>query len=308
MIDMKTLLIVSTLLALGAAGSLSADQVTMKNGDRLTGAIQKFDGKNLVIQSELAGTVTIPWDAVTAVESSAPLSVGLADGQTLLGVVSASGSQVQVRTAASGVVNTPRSAVTSLRSKEEEAAYQAGIERLRNPSLIDLWAGYVDLGYARATGNAKTSSVNVNANANRATTRDKTSVYFTSINAANTTAGKSETTANAMRGGIRYELNVSPKLFGFGSTDLEFDEFQNLDLRLSPAGGFGYHAVKTEHSVFDLMGGGGLNKEFFSTGLRRTSGEGLAGEDFTWKLSSVTSLHRKRQSNPSFVATALVMQ
>src|SRR5580693_2670458 len=64
-----------------ASGALLADQVTMKNGDHLSGSIVKYDGKNLILKSEFAGQVTIPWDAVTAITSSDPLNVGLKDGQ-----------------------------------------------------------------------------------------------------------------------------------------------------------------------------------------------------------------------------------
>jgi len=40
------------------AGSVMADQVTLKNGDRLTGTIVKSDGKTVLIKTEFAGEVT----------------------------------------------------------------------------------------------------------------------------------------------------------------------------------------------------------------------------------------------------------
>ena len=52
-----------------------ADQVTLKNGDRVSGAIIKYDGKNLVMKSDQAGEVTIPWENVTGVTSTQPLNV-----------------------------------------------------------------------------------------------------------------------------------------------------------------------------------------------------------------------------------------
>jgi len=69
----------------------------MKNGDRLSGAIVKYDGKNLILKSEFAGQVTIPWDAVTAITSSDPLNVGLKDGQMLVGVVTHQRRQIHRR-------------------------------------------------------------------------------------------------------------------------------------------------------------------------------------------------------------------
>ena len=37
---------------------LFADQVTLKNGDRLTGTVVKSDGKTLVLHTDAAGDVT----------------------------------------------------------------------------------------------------------------------------------------------------------------------------------------------------------------------------------------------------------
>ena len=52
------------LMVLSTTASLAlADQVTLKNGDRLTGAVLKSDAKALTLKSEFAGTVAIDWNA-----------------------------------------------------------------------------------------------------------------------------------------------------------------------------------------------------------------------------------------------------
>src|SRR5258706_587075 len=81
------------------------------------------------------------------------------------------------------------------------------------------------------------------------------------------------TTARAVRGGIGYDHNVSPRLFVSAFNADEFDRFQNLDLRFVAGGGFGVHAVKTDRSRLDISGGADYNHESFSTGLHRASGE-----------------------------------
>ena len=78
----------SLYLCLVTAHALLADQVTLKNGDRLSGAILKNDGTKLTMKSELAGDVTIAWAAITAVSAPGPLHVGLKDGKTVVGAVS----------------------------------------------------------------------------------------------------------------------------------------------------------------------------------------------------------------------------
>lgn len=270
-----------------------AGQVTLKNGDRLSGAVVKSDEKSLVFKSELAGTVTITWDSVVAISSSDPLHVGLRDGQVVVGPVETAGQNLEIATKDAGKVVAPKEAVRFIRSKDEQAAYDAQIERYSHPRLTDLWTGFVDVGVAMAQGNAKTSNLNVTANANRATSRDKIEVNFTSLYASSTVSGVSQVTANAIRGGIRYSLNLTPKVMAFGSTDLEYDEFQKLDLRFSPTGGLGWHAVKDERTTLDLLGGVALNREFFATGLNRTSGEALIGQTFSHKLTKASGITEK---------------
>src|SRR5271154_1448152 len=108
-------------LFLSFASVLLADQVTLKNGDRLTGSIVKYDGKNLIFKSEFAGQVTIPWDAVTAITSSDPLNVGLKDGQMVVGVVTTSDGKFSVATKDTGSVIAARENVAVIRSKDEQA-------------------------------------------------------------------------------------------------------------------------------------------------------------------------------------------
>ena len=187
-----------------------ADQVILKNGDRLTGSIVRKDDKTLVFKSDLAGEVKIPWDSVTELKSADTVFVTLKSGEVLAGKVAVSPEGVEVQSKDTGESKTARENITAVRSPAEQQAYDAEIERYRNPKLIDLWTGFVDLGFAQARGNSRTSTVNTSANASRATKRDKISVYFTSLYSSNSTTGVSVLTANAIRGGIKYELNVSP--------------------------------------------------------------------------------------------------
>lgn len=67
----------ATMLALVCAGVVStpavtlADQVILRNGDRLTGGIVSTSNAELTLETELAGRVTIKWSAVSQVTSSA---------------------------------------------------------------------------------------------------------------------------------------------------------------------------------------------------------------------------------------------
>jgi putative salt-induced outer membrane protein YdiY len=280
--------------------AILADQVTLKNGDRLSGNIIKYDGKNLVLKSDLAGDVTIPWENVAAVTSTQPLDVTLKDGQRIVGTVTTDGTRFNVATKDTGNVTAARESVEYIRSEPEQKAYDTEIDRYKNPRLIDLWTGTFDLGFTQTAGNTETETFTLVANAVRATTRDKIIVNYTQIYSTSNASGPNLTTANAKRGGIAYNLNLTKRMFIFGLVSLENDEFQSLDLRFAPAGGVGYHAINSPNTILDLSLGASMDKEFFSatpetppgTNLDPTYAEILLGEDFTHKFTKTFSMHQ----------------
>ena len=271
-----------------------ADQVTLTNGDRFTGSILRSDTKTLVLKTDNAGEVTIKWDSVAAISAPGPLHVGLSDGQTIVGAVEAASGRFTITTRTAGVVTAARDTVQFIRNNDEQTRIQTEIDRFRNPRLVDLWTGALDLGFAASRGNADTETFTLATNAARSTTRDKIAVYYTSIfSASNFSGGSRQTTANAKRGGVSYNLNLNKKIFAFGSVDLESDQFQSLDLRFVPAGGLGYHVIATEPTKLDLRLGAAANREFFNTGLNRTSAEILFGEDLSHKFARATSIEQR---------------
>ncbi len=283
--------------------TLLADQIILKNGDRLTGEILESDEKALTIQSEFAGTVQVQWSAVERISSENPLYLTLKDNQRVVGTVQTDQGQLQVQTAETGSVTLSKDAISTIRSGERHAAYLDEIDRLRNPGLTDLWKGSLDAGLSLSGGNADNTVFSMGFGADRATSRDKITVHAASLYATNSTGGESVTTANAIRGGARYDVNLSDRTFVFGLGDLEFDEFQQLDLRTVLGGGLGWHVTRSDRAVFDVFGGGTFNKEFFSTGLTRSSGEVLLGEELSYKLSERTSLTERLVFFPNLTET-----
>jgi putative salt-induced outer membrane protein YdiY len=96
----------------------------------------------------------------------------------------------------------------------------------------------------------------------RATRTDKTSLYFNSLYGRDNKAGI--TSANTTGGGLRYDHNVNAKLFAFGSGDFLSNGLQNLDLRSTLSGGFGWHALKDKNQSLDVLGGAAWTHENYS--------------------------------------------
>jgi putative salt-induced outer membrane protein YdiY len=268
-----------------AAGAAWADQVVMKNGDRLTGSIVRQDGKTITIKSVNFGVVTAAWEQVAAVQSDQPLTVVLKDGQTLAGALSTREGKLEVAAKDARVGVAPGD-VAALRNADEQRAY----ERLLEPGWLQLWAGSAAVGWAGTNGNAKTLTFTTAVNAARVTNTGKTSLHFNLIKASALVNGKSASTAQAVRGGLGHNRNVGPRLFVNVFNDYEYDRFQNLDLRFVLGGGFGFHARKTERSSLNFLGGADYNRSSFSAPPVRNSAEAFWGDEFSFKLSGASSL------------------
>ena len=275
----------ASLLCLFAGSILLADQITLKNGDRISGAVIKKDGDKLTIKNDFLGEVTMPWSAVTSVTSDTPLTVVLPAGSQVNGKVSTEGNTLAVQTP-TRTATAPIGQVNAIRNSAEEALY----ERLLHPGWLDLWAGYADLGFALARGNARTTTLTTAFVANRVTNNDKTNIFFNQIYATARINNVNAATANAARGGISYDHNINPRWFYTLETLDEYDNFQNLDFRGVGGAGIGFHAIKTERTLLDFTIGGDYAHEAYSTGVTRNLAEINAGDSLSYKLTGVAAL------------------
>ncbi len=257
----------------------------MKNGDRLTGSVVQLDGKNITIKTTAFGLVSAPWDQVASLKTDAPIHITLQGGRTMTGTIAPANGRLAI-TSNGSTTDVSTGEITGLRNDAQQVAY----ERLLAPGLGQLWAGVASLGWAGTNGNAKTLTFTTAFNAARLTNTDKTSIYFNLIKASALINGVNASTAEAVRGGVAYDHNVRPRLFVNVFNDYEYDKFQNLDLRFVLGGGFGYHAIKSDRHVLDVLGGADYNHSSFSTGLTRSSAEAFWGDEYLFKLNGTTSL------------------
>lgn len=283
-------LILLGLLLLSAAMAF-ADQVVMKNGDRVTGEIVKKDGDSLVIKSTHFGVVTLPWAEVESVNAEKPLNVVLLDGETLKATLSTKEGKVAVETPGATQA-VPAAEVVTIRDEAEQAKY----ERFLRPGLLDLWTVTGSLNIAGAQGNAETLTITTPFVFARVSSTSKTTAYFNSIRSSATFDGNNEQTAEAVRGGWAYSRDLSKKIFLNAFNDYEYDKFQSLDLRTVFGGGAGYNVWKGERGALSLLGGGAWNREKFDPApdpaFVRNSAEAYWGNDFAYKLNSHTSLNQ----------------
>jgi putative salt-induced outer membrane protein len=272
-----------------------ADQVSLKNGDRLSGTVVKSDGKTLVLHTDYAGDVTLKWDAVQGMQASEPLHVELQDGRKAVGTVSSSDDKIEIATPGAGPVEAPVSSVKALRNDAEEKAY----EKTLRPGLFQEWKTGLNAGFALTRGNSETKNLSVGFLAARQTLHDKLGLYANSVYATNDAAGAiPSTTANTAGGGLRYDHDLRNRIFAFGAADFFSDALQSLNIRSVFGGGGGYHAIKNDNTTLDLLAGLNYTHESY-TGLVRNFAALTIGEELMHKLGKSTVLNESLTFYPN---------
>jgi len=289
---------------LGLSSALFADQITLKNGDRLTGSVVKSDGKTLVLHTDALGDVTIQYAAIQEIKTDQELHVSLKDGKTAVGPVTTADGKLEVATKASGTVEAAKDDVTLIRNDAEQTAYEKSL----HPSLSHNWTGGANVGFSVARGNSQTENLALAFNAARTTLHDKITLYASALDTKNDLATPS-TVANLEQGGLRYDRNVNPRLFAFGATDFMSNALQFLDLRAVYSGGFGFHAIKTDATTLNFLGGINYTHETYSNSGTVPNGKTnrfaalTLGEELSQKLGKSTVVTQSFYMYPNLQQT-----
>lgn len=258
---MRKLEVFTLIALLGLSSASFADQITLKNGDHLSGTVVKSDGKTLVLHTDAGGDITLKFDAMQDWKTDKELHIGVKGGKTVVGPVTATDGKIEVATTTGGTVEVATGDVVVIRNDAEELAW----EKSQNPGLKHGWTGGANVGFSVARGNSETENLAVAFNAAHTTAKDKLSLYANSIYTVNNLATPS-TVANIVQGGFRFDRNVSARLFAFGAADYMSNQLQFLDLRSVYSGGFGFHAIKTAATTLNILGGVNYTHEVYSDG------------------------------------------
>jgi putative salt-induced outer membrane protein YdiY len=223
-----------------AAAGVRADQITFKNGDKITGKVLSMDAGKMKIKSDVAGEMTVDLDKIATFTTDEPLEVRTADGTSVRGQVSA-------------VEN------DQLRLGENQSIPLSSIKQF-NPSREE-WTGSILATGSLARGNTNTEDLGVDINAVLRRTAAPNNDRITLDAAYNfgrqrdpATGDKTTTTDNWMAEG-KYDRFWTDKLYGYVNLKLEHDRVAGLNYRLSPGIGLGYQWIETPDQHFRTEAG-----------------------------------------------------
>jgi hypothetical protein len=273
---------------------VKGDSITLKNGDRITGDIQKLEQRRLSVKTDYAGTVNIDARAVDQIAlTERAFRVEAENGLRVSGRLEAAGGTLMIQTDDSPLP-VPLLRVSALAPAEEQALPGGFWQRLEGAS---------DLGYSLTRGNSRLNQsslgLNVKYRAEKYQVRGELASLFSRQSDAPTTSRHGAS--------FRYDRYLGTQAFAFTLAGFERDDRQRLDLRSNLGGGLGWKIRKTLRSELSLLGGFTFTNENFrevegeELPPRRSSGEALVQLDFETATLGRLLLISKLSVHPNLV-------
>ena len=243
--DRKQVAIVFSII-LFAIEPVFADDVSLKNGDRLTGQFISMQEGRLIFNTTYAGKLTIQWSEIVNLTTDTPVHVMLPDGSSRMGILApADKDQLQLIT-----------------------------EKNEKPILLDL--AEVKAIYVKPAPAVKFNvRVNVGITVNKGNT-DSETYHFDGEAAARTPKNRytvggvfnaeytdKDKTADNLLGYMKYDHFLTKKLYLNTNASFEKDRFKDLDRRTTIGLGLGYQFFETAFTNLSVEAGLSYIKEDF---------------------------------------------
>lgn len=223
----------------------SADELRLKNGDRLTGEVLKLDAGTVAFKTAYGGEIPIKWGEVVAITTQRPLLVA--------------------------VTATPPRMATLATTTDGRVALREGVTTLSEVAIADVVSiapptpplvvtGGVNAGMLWTMGNTDVSSVHIDSQV----TARRPSDRYTFDAVVNRATDRGIETARNASGSARYDRFLTKRLFVDANAIFTNDKFRDLDLRTALGAGVGYQLWQTPRGQLSVDGGLGYVRQNFS--------------------------------------------
>jgi hypothetical protein len=227
-------------------GTVRADEVHLKNGDRLSGELLRMEGGKLIFQTSYAGEVTIQWVEVASLTTEKPIQVILTDETAVEGAtVATHEGKMKLDTG----------------KLEEPATFALADVQAINPQpepavKINTW---VNAGITSEKGNTDSEDLALTGQFEARTKKSRFSTFGEYYNE------KDDGVTNTKNWNILsgYDYFISEKWFAFAKAQFEHDEFADLDLRSQLSAGLGYQIFESDTLNLSVAAGPGYVDENF---------------------------------------------
>ncbi len=274
-----------------------ADEVILDNGSRIVGDIQDLIDGKVTLKTDFSEDMTIETGQIKGISTDKPMTVQLNGGDRAVGVLRYSDQEGQrVKSNGVGDVKIDLGGVSGIWAGGKESPE---VVAMREALAKNPWSIKLHLGIDGQTGNTDRFSINGRMDILRKTEGERLLIFA----AGRHTHENNNDTIKEILGGFRLEVDVDDRWFAFGKLGLEFDEFENLDLRTTVSGGFGYFVIKEAKTEFKVRVGVGFKNESFNTGVSDDQAVAELGWDFMREFTRWLLFTHEATIFPSFEDT-----
>ncbi len=249
------------------AAPADKDVLVFANGDQLTGKFVGTQGATVTFKSDMAGTITVPWDKVKELRSSGRYAVlekgfkekgtrKLNDAKIPQGSVTMQDQTVAVHQDAGEPAEVP---VKDAEFVVDAKTYEKEIRG--KPGFFSSWNGAVTAGgtLVRATQNSETFTGAVNLvrlvpDVTWLDPRTRTTVDFTDSYGKVTQTGQEAIKTSIYHADAEHDIYFKPTVYALGQTVFDHNYSQGLALQQIYGGGIGWTVFKKANSQFDVKG------------------------------------------------------
>ena len=121
---MKSRLIFFFTLSWGICLTLSADQITLKNGDRVSGKIVTSDDKTVILKTDFAGEIKIDRTLITGITTDGPVNVTLKDSGTVQAKIAGPTDDLQIQKTDGSTVVVKGEGLVAIRDDASQKAWE----------------------------------------------------------------------------------------------------------------------------------------------------------------------------------------
>ena len=231
-----------------------ADEIILKNGDRLTGEVVTLEENKLILKTSYAGEISIAWPEVENIRVDKPVGVVLENDVSLYGLI---------ETGEDG-----RLLIKQDKSRQRVLADLKEVRRINPQHTESAETQYnmrANVGVTLESGNTEKEKFHLDGWFGARRQHLRFSLGFEYDYESN----DDEKTKNKLLASTKLDYFFSYPWYVYGKGAYEFDEFKDLDLKLDIGPGLGYQFFEGQNANLSLEAGPSYVKQNFKEESRR---------------------------------------
>lgn len=202
----------------------SADEIRMKNGDRISGEVITLKDDTVTFKTSYAGTLTIKWGEIEKLNTDVPVCVGLKD-KTLVNAKIGDGQDGKLTLD-----------MTDLSQALEVNISDVAVINPGPPPPAVAISGHVDVGFSKADGNTETQSLSSDGEFVARSDTNRFTLMWIHLQSK---VAESRTADNTT-GSMKYDHFFYKKWYALANLTLAQDAFKDLNFRTDMGLGVGH--------------------------------------------------------------------